>query len=101
MINPDAVISRGIQSEQGWLSWERFRCETDCTKYPDACISERLIKETADVIAIDGFRDAGYQYVIVDDCWLARSRDASGQLQADAARFPSGIRALASYVQSR
>ena len=57
MINPDAVISRGIQSEQGWLSWERFRCETDCTKYPDACISERLIKDTADVNAIAGFRE--------------------------------------------
>lgn len=92
---------RGITFEQGWLSWERFRCETDCKKYPEACISERLIKETADVIAVDGFRDAGYQYVILDDCWLATSRDAAGQLQPDATRFPSGIRALASYVQSR
>ena len=86
---------------QGWMSWEHFRCETNCTRYPDACISERLIKETTDVIASGGFRDAGYQYVIVDDCWLARSRDASGHLQPDPARFPSGIRDLASYVQSR
>lgn len=22
----------------GWLSWERFRCITDCVKYPDECI---------------------------------------------------------------
>ena len=86
---------------QGWMSWERFRCETDCAKFPDDCISERLIKETADTIASDGFRDAGYQYVIVDDCWLAMSRDASGNLQPDPDRFPSGIRSLASYVQSR
>ena len=83
------------------MSWERFRCETNCTRHPDACISERLIRETADVIASDGFRDVGYQYVIVDDCWLATTRDQSGHLQPDPARFPSGIRSLASYVQSR
>ena len=100
-MNTDAMHLRGIRFEQGWLSWERFRCDTDCKKYPEACISERLIKETADVIALDGFRDAGYQYVILDDCWLAMSRDAADQLQPDATRFPSGIRALASYVQSR
>lgn len=22
----------------GWLAWERYRCITDCEKYPDECI---------------------------------------------------------------
>ena len=22
----------------GWLSWERYRCNTDCLNYPDDCI---------------------------------------------------------------
>ena len=26
----------------GFLSWERFRCETDCTTYPDSCISSNV-----------------------------------------------------------
>ncbi|KAG8301547.1 hypothetical protein J6590_051624 [Homalodisca vitripennis] len=26
----------------GWLSWERYRCITDCDLYPDECISEVL-----------------------------------------------------------
>jgi len=38
----------------GWMSWERFRCITDCDKYPDECISERLIMEMADIMVKDG-----------------------------------------------
>lgn len=22
----------------GWMSWQRFRCITDCVNYPDECI---------------------------------------------------------------
>jgi len=45
-----------------------------------------------------GFLSAGYEYVIIDDCWLAKHRDANGHLQPDPTRFPNGIRALADYV---
>ena len=47
-----------------------------------------------------GFREAGYEYVIIDDCWLAKERDADGRLQPDPKRFPSGVRALADYVRA-
>jgi hypothetical protein len=43
----------------------------------------------------------GYEYVNIDDCWQAPTRDADGQLRADPARFPGGIAALADYVHSR
>ena len=49
-------------------------------------------------MARDGFREAGYQYVIIDDCWLSHERDSEGRLQPDPSRFPSGIRGLADYV---
>ena len=52
----------------------------------------------ADHMASDGFREVGYEYVIMDDCWLAKTRDANGRLQPDPQRFPSGIKALADYV---
>lgn len=39
----------------GWMSWERFRCIIDCEKYPDECISERLIMEMADIMVKDGW----------------------------------------------
>ena len=52
----------------------------------------------ADIMAADGYRDAGYEYVAIDDCWLAHDRDSQGKLQADLKRFPSGMKGLADYV---
>ena len=52
----------------GWNSWNKFGCN----------VSEKLIKETADAMVASGMKDAGYQYVVIDDCWQV-SRDADGQ----------------------
>lgn len=85
----------------GWLAWERFRCNTDCTNDPKNCISENLFYEMADRLVADGFVAAGYEYINIDDCWMSRSRDQHGRLQADPDRFPNGIKALADYVHSK
>ncbi|XP_025088512.1 alpha-N-acetylgalactosaminidase-like isoform X2 [Pomacea canaliculata] len=86
----------------GWLSWERFRCNTDCKNFPDTCISEKLYRDMADRIVADGYRELGYKYVCIDDCWLANERDnKTGKLQADPERFPNGIKALSDYVHSK
>ena len=74
----------------GWNSWNKFGCD----------VSEQMIREMADAIASSGMRDAGYQYVNIDDCWQV-SRDASGTIVADPARFSSGIKALADYVHGK
>ncbi len=74
----------------GWNSWNRFHCD----------VSEQLIRETADIIASDGMREAGYQYVVIDDCWQV-SRDANGTIVPDPKRFPSGMKALADHVHGR
>jgi hypothetical protein len=55
----------------------------------------------ADRMVDDGYLAAGYQYIIVDDCWPAHQRDENNRLVPDPVRFPSGIRALADYVHSR
>lgn len=86
----------------GWLTWERFRCNTDCDNDPDNCISEKLIKVMADRLVADGYRDVGYKYIIIDDCWLAPERDnITKQLEPDPKRFPNGIKHLADYVHSK
>jgi hypothetical protein len=85
----------------GWLHWERFRCNIDCQKDPDNCVSEKLFMKMADLVASEGYKDAGYEYINIDDCWLAKERDAHGRLQPDPVRFPSGIRALADYIHSK
>jgi hypothetical protein len=48
-----------------------------------------------------GMAAAGYEYVNIDDCWMAPERDAQGRLQADPERFPSGIKAIADYVHAK
>jgi alpha-galactosidase len=74
----------------GWNSWNKFAGN----------INEDLIRQTADAMATNGMKDAGYQYVNIDDCWHGQ-RDAQGFIQPDPQRFPSGIKALADYVHSK
>ncbi|ESQ76638.1 alpha-galactosidase [Asticcacaulis sp. AC402] len=74
----------------GWNSWNRFACNID----------EAKVRAVADAMASTGMKDAGYQYVVIDDCWQT-DRAADGTIQADPVKFPSGIKALADYVHSR
>ena len=74
----------------GWNSWNKFRCTLD----------EQLVREMADALVENGMRDAGYQYIVIDDCWQG-GRDSLGNIYPDPVKFPSGIKALADYVHSR
>jgi alpha-galactosidase len=74
----------------GWNSWNKFGCN----------INEQIVRDSADAMVASGMRDAGYQYVVIDDCWHG-ARDANGFITADPQKFPSGIKALADYVHSR
>ncbi|EDV27039.1 uncharacterized protein TRIADDRAFT_23253 [Trichoplax adhaerens] len=85
----------------GWLAWERFRCNIDCKNNPDNCISQKLFTDMADHLAKDGYRDVGYNYINVDDCWMAKKRNKNGRLYADKERFPKGIKYLAEYMHKR
>jgi hypothetical protein len=60
--------------------------------------SEQLFRRTADLLVSEGYAAVGYEYIIIDDCWLSLERDSDGRLQPDPQRFPSGIKALADYV---
>ena len=73
----------------GWNSWNKFGCN----------VSADMIKGMADAMVKSGMKDAGYQYVVIDDCWqVARDQDAN--IVADPKRFPDGIKALADYVHA-
>jgi alpha-galactosidase len=74
----------------GWNSWNKFGCD----------VSEVLIRQVADAMVTSGMKDVGYQYVVIDDCWQVE-RDGSGNIVADAKRFPSGMKALADYVHAK
>lgn len=71
----------------GWASWNHYFCD----------YNEQTIRAQADALVSSGMRDAGYKYVLIQEC-IASKRDASGNLIADAARFPSGMSALTAYI---
>jgi alpha-galactosidase len=89
---PLSWVDNGLarRPPMGWNSWNHFGCN----------VSAQLIRETADAMVQSGMKDAGYQYVVIDDCWQV-ARDARGRLVADSARFPGGIKPVADYVHSR
>jgi len=75
----------------GWNSWNTFGVD----------IHEDLFKEIVDIIVESGMKDAGYEYVVIDDGWEALERDENGNLVPDPEKFPGGMKALADYVHSK
>jgi hypothetical protein len=57
--------------------------------------------QMADAMVSSGMSKVGYQYINIDDCWLASTRSPQGLLQPDPSRFPSGIKRLADYIHSK
>ena len=75
----------------GWNSWNTFATN----------INEELVIGVVDSMVSMGFRDVGYNYVVIDDGWMLRERDEEGNLVADPEKFPHGIKHLADYVHSK
>lgn len=75
----------------GWNSWNTFQTN----------INEKLVKETADKMVSSGMKDAGYEYLVLDDGWMAKERDSAGNLVPDPEKFPHGMKALIDYVHSK
>ena len=74
----------------GWMTWNLFKGD----------ISDKLIRETADAMVESGLRDAGYEYIFIDDLWQG-GRDRHNNIIPDPVKFPNGIKALADYVHSK
>ena len=92
MACPSFALDNGLAKTppMGWNSWNKFGCN----------VSEDLIRQAADALVSTGMKDAGYQYIVIDDCWQV-SRDNEGNIVPDAQRFPSGVKKLADYVHSK
>ena len=75
----------------GWNSWNTFASN----------INDSLIRETADAMIANGMRDAGYTYIVIDDCWESMERDAQGNNVPDPKKFPNGMKAVGDYLHSK
>ena len=75
----------------GWNSWNTFQTN----------VNEQLIKDMADALIKSGMRDAGYNYIVIDDGWESMDRDSCGNLVPDPKKFPHGMKALGDYLHSK
>jgi alpha-galactosidase len=89
---PAHAASNGLAltPPMGWNSWNHFGCN----------LNESVIQQTASAMVSSGMQVAGYEYINLDDCWMASSRDANGNLVPDPVKFPSGMPALVGYIHN-
>ncbi|MEU5869180.1 carbohydrate-binding protein [Nonomuraea sp. NPDC047529] len=95
---PAAASDNGlsIRPPMGWSSWSFVR------RWPD----ETKMKAQADALVSSGLAAKGYVYVNLDDFYQKCDAngfvvDSFGRWAVDAAKFPSGIKALADYVHAK
>jgi alpha-galactosidase len=81
----------GKTPQMGWNSWNTFAVN----------INEQLVKDMADIFVNLGLKDAGYEYILLDDGWMDMQRDAQGNLVPHPVKFPNGIKAVSDYVHSK
>ncbi len=88
---PGAMDNLALTPPMGWNSWNPFGKN----------VSEKVIRETADAMVSSGLKDAGFNYIVIDDYWQGTRDSVTGVLNYNPERFPSGIKALADYVHSK
>lgn len=92
-VAPAPADGLALTPPMGFNNWNSTHCRAD--------FDEEMVKGIADLFVTKGLKDAGYQYVNLDDCWALPSRDANGRLVPDPVRFPGGIKAVADYVHAK
>ncbi|MGW5174036.1 NPCBM/NEW2 domain-containing protein [Streptomyces sp. NPDC004082] len=90
---PALADGLALTPPMGFNNWNSTGCRSE--------FNEDMVKGIADIFVAKGLKDAGYQYVNLDDCWALPTRDADGKLVPDPARFPNGVKAVADYVHSK
>jgi alpha-galactosidase len=90
-----AAVENGLANTpaMGFNNWNATHCRAE--------FNEAMVKGIADLFVSRGLKDAGYQYVNIDDCWALPNRNGAGNLVPDPARFPNGIKAVADYVHGK
>ncbi|WBB60709.1 NPCBM/NEW2 domain-containing protein [Streptomyces sp. WMMC500] len=92
---PEVRLPDGLAQTppMGFNNWNSTHCRAE--------FDHEMVKGIADIFVEKGLKDAGYEYVNIDDCWALPERDANGKLVPDPVRFPDGIKAVADYVHSK
>ena len=75
----------------GWNSWNTFGHD----------VNEEIVLKSIDTMVDSGLLEAGYNYIVIDDCWALKERDENGRMVADPEKFPHGMKYVADYAHSK
>ncbi|MFH8520573.1 NPCBM/NEW2 domain-containing protein [Streptomyces gelaticus] len=92
-VAPQSGNGLALTPPMGFNNWNSTHCRAE--------FDESMVKGIADIFVEKGLKEAGYEYVNLDDCWAKPQRNAEGKLEADPQRFPNGIKEVADYVHSK
>ncbi len=87
---PRSENGLALTPPMGFNDWAHYGCH----------ISQRLFVKTAQALLRTGLARLGYRDVNIDDCWMARHRNAYGQLVARRTLFPRGLKWLGHYLHA-
>ena len=88
---PAAAAPLAPTPPMGWNDWAHYQCN----------YNEQTILDNANALVSTGLAAKGYNPVTMDDCWMAGSRDANGNLVADSTRFPDGMAYVGNYLHAK
>jgi len=75
----------------GWNGWNAYGCS----------ISDAKVLAAANDFISLGLKDAGYEYINIDDCWPLMERDpTTHEIVPDPSKFPNGISGVAAEVHA-
>ena len=75
----------------GWSSWNTYLTN----------INETLIKKQATAMVSKGFKNAGYQYINIDDGFQGGRDSETGQLLINKSRFPNGLKPVVDFIHNK
>ncbi len=87
---PHSENGLALTPPMGFNDWAHYQCH----------ISQKLFVRTARALVRTGLARLGYRDVNIDDCWMARHRNAQGELVARRTLFPRGLKWLGRYLHA-
>lgn len=72
----------------GYDTFNAFGCDYNASS----------VAAQAEIMQRSGLVDAGYQILILDDCYALKERNSTGHMVADPAKFPDGLPAFSSQI---
>ena len=60
-----------------------------CPRCVHACAGHsQIVQQQAQALAANGMKDAGYEYVVIDEGWWSGERDDAGNIVVDPKQWP-------------